>query len=106
MEGGGIGTCDKGSTKAGVEAGETDVSDTDRVSGGKLAPTAWQEDASRQQEIDANVRARSEQHRAEATLESKDGCAGENYECTFIISVYHVHLWLGLFFPIQLRFLS
>ena len=36
--------------------------------------------------IEDNVQARSVFHRADATLEGKDGCAGEFYECMFRIS--------------------
>lgn len=39
-------------------------------------------------EIDSNVQARSEMTRAEASLEGKDGCAGEFYECVHLIAVY------------------
>ena len=61
----------------GVEEGEG----AKVIVGGGVAAAVWQEDASHQQEIDANIRARAGQQRAEATLESKDGCAGDNYEC-------------------------
>ena len=33
--------------------------------------------------IEANINERAARHRAENTLESKDGCAGEFYECIY-----------------------
>ena len=50
--------------------------------------------------IEANILARSKINRAQTTLESRDGCAGEYYECKYhfgcaiaelqlILSLYH-----------------
>ena len=51
------------------------------------------------QEISENIQARSVLKRVNATLDSKDGCAGEFYECSYSIDVgdcvqrtVHVHI--------------
>ena len=38
--------------------------------------------------IEENVNQRASMHRAENTLESKDGCAGDFYECTHFLDYY------------------
>jgi hypothetical protein len=37
--------------------------------------------ASHQEDIDKAISARSSSHRVAVTLDSKDGCAGKNFEC-------------------------
>jgi hypothetical protein len=44
-------------------------------------------------EIDQAVQARSESLKADTTLQSRDGCDGDNYECIFI---FFTHLIIFL----------
>jgi hypothetical protein len=52
---------------------ETIIADTENINADKF------------KQIRDNIESRAQIHRAETTLQSRDGCAGEFYECNFLL---------------------